>query len=63
MTQQIIAWAVLVFLWVFGGPVFFSNPHTKYKNVLAGWLVLNGVVIAVTAIVYVVFWALGVIFS
>ena len=57
--MDVLAWAILAALWLFGGAAFFDSISTKYKDVLTGWAILNIFVLAVAGLVLASLWALN----
>lgn len=55
---DVIAWLMLLALWIFGGAAFFDSHRTEYKNVLLGWVVLNCFAVGATLLFIAAFWAL-----
>lgn len=59
--MEILAWSILGVIYIFGGAAVFDNHHTKFKDVLVGWLLLNLVAVLIYAVFFVAFWALAVV--
>ncbi len=63
MILDALAIVILLTLWIFGGAAFFDNRHTRYKNVLIGWTVLNGFIVLACFMFYAAIWAMYRIFT
>lgn len=61
--EELVAWLLLGSLWIFGGAAFFDSKSTEYKHVLAGWSLINALVLFCAALMYASFWALTVLLS
>ncbi len=62
MILDIIAYSVLLAIWIFGVAAFLpmlDNWNAPYKKVLKGWIILNGIVIGIILCVSAVIWALA----
>lgn len=55
---ELMAAALLITVWIFGGATLFVNPAAKYPAVLIGWSVLSTFVAVTMGLFCAAFWTI-----
>lgn len=59
MILDVLAWSILLSLWIFGAPCALEGGWAEYKRSLYVWIIINAFSVVILAAFIACWWALA----